>query len=304
MPFIEKQRHGDHDYYYLVKSVRSSPTTVRKVRLFLGREVPPRSRLPELFRTLERKVPSRFIPRLLGTEVAERLDDLRVGMAAARQTPMDALPDDFLVRFTYNTNAIEGNPLTLRQTALLLVDGITPEGAKAEHAIEALNSKDAWEFVRTFKGSLNRRYICRVQEEVTKHTPCRIQGAYRDREVRIAGSDWTPPLAARVATEMDRTFRLYRSDRATRHPVERAALLHNRVVRVHPFTDGNGRTARLLMNGVLMKGRFPPVIIEARNKESYYAMIEKGDGGDDAPFARFLARQLLEQYSNLTPGAS
>lgn len=304
MSYIEKQRHGGHDYYYLVKSVRVSPTRVQKVRLFLGREAPPQSKLPELFRTLERRVPRRFIPRLLGSEAAERLDDLREGMAATRQAPMDVLPEDFLVRFTYNTNAIEGNPLTLRQTALLLVDGITPEGAKAEHAVEALNSKDAWEFVRAFKGTVNRRYICQVQEEVTKHTSCRIQGAYRDREVRIAGSGWTPPPAARVSADMDRVFRLYRSERSTRHPVERAALLHNRVVRVHPFTDGNGRTARLLMNGVLMKGRFPPVIIEERNKESYYATIEKGDGGDDAPFARFLARQLLEQYSDLAPRAS
>lgn len=297
MPFVEKQEHGGHSYYYLVKSVRVSPAKVRKVRVFLGRQVPPKSRIGELLRELERKAPKRYVPRLLGPRLAEQLDDLRVAISTVRATPLEALPEDFLVRFTYNTNAIEGNPLTLRQTALLLIDGITPEGIRAENAIEALNARDAWEFVRSFKGILNRGFVCKVQYLVTKQTSCRIQGNYRDREVRIAGSSWTPPTASRVPAEMERLFRKFRSERVGAHPVERAALLHDRIVRVHPFTDGNGRTARLLMNWTLMKGKFPPVIIEARNKEAYYTMIETGDAGNDAPFARFLARQLLDQYS-------
>jgi Fic family protein len=228
------------------------------------------------------------------------LDDLRSGLEILKLAPREAAPSDFLVRFTYNTNAIEGNPLTLRQTALLLVDGITPEGTRTEHTIEALNARDAWEYVSSFRGSMSRTYLCKVQFLVTKGTPCRIQGGYRDSEVRIAGSDWTPPPASRVPAETDRIFQKFRSERRTSHPVERAARLHNRIARVHPFVDGNGRTARLLMNWTLLKGKFPPVIIEARNKEEYYAMIERGDSGNDAPFARFLAHQLLDQYLQLS----
>lgn len=299
VPFIERQRHGGHDYYYLARSVRTSPTEVRKVRLFLGREVPPRSKLPELFRELERKTPRRYAPRLLSAETVERLDDLQAGIASLGRAPSEVPPKDFPVRFTYNSNAIEGNPLTLRQTALLLVDGVTPAGIRTEHAMEALNSKDAWEYVRAFKGPLNRACLCKVQYRLSKHTSCRLQGTYRDRDVRIDGSSWVPPPASRVPEEMERVFHRFRAERTTTHPVERAALLHNRVARVHPFTDGNGRVARLLLNWALVKGKLPPVILEVRNREAYYSALEKGNAGDDGPFARFVARQLLDQYSFL-----
>jgi len=83
------------------------------------------------------------------------------------------------------------------------------------------------------------------------------------------------------------------------HPVELAAWFHNRFVQIHPFSDGNGRAARLAMNWILMKKRFPPVIISVRNKEEYYDAIEAFDSGDPKPFAVFLAKQLLEQYSVL-----
>ena len=86
------------------------------------------------------------------------------------KTPEDALPKDFLVRYTYNTNAIEGNRLTLRQTALVLSDKIAPEGARTNDVIEALNSLDAWEFVKKYKGKLNKKFVCKVQYEITKNT--------------------------------------------------------------------------------------------------------------------------------------
>jgi Fic family protein len=83
------------------------------------------------------------------------------------------------------------------------------------------------------------------------------------------------------------------------HPVELAAWFHNRVVQVHPFTDGNGRAARLVMNWVLMRKKFPPVIIGVQNKEDYYSVIEAADKGDQMPSTVFLAKQLLEQYAKL-----
>ncbi len=297
MPFIEKQRHGDHTYFYLVKSVRVSPTTVRKVRVFLGREMPSKERMREMLERLERKMPPSYSTHWLDLGTIEQLEDLRAATAVFRTIPGEVVPKDFLVRFTYNSNAIEGNPLTLRQTALLLVDGISPEGTRAEHIIEVLNSKDAWEYVQSYKGSLGRGYVKKVQYLVTKNTSCRIQGDYRDGEVRISGSEWRPPPPALLPREMEALFARFRESRKRIHPVELATILHNGLARAHPFTDGNGRTARLLMNWVLVKGKFPPVIIEAKNKERYYSAIEKGDRGDDGAFAKFLSRHLLDQYS-------
>ncbi len=297
MAFIEKQRHGNHDYYYLVKSIRLSPAKVKRVRVFLGRKVPAHDELQEYFKELEKKTPKPYTAKWLSPDVIERLEDLRIATRIFKGIPEEALPKDFLVRFTYNTNAIEGNPLTLRQTALILAEGIAPQGVKTGDVIEVLNGKDAWEFVKAYKGPVNKGFVCKVQYEITKNTACRIQGNYRESEVGIGGSEWKPPSAKDVSKLMEKMFKEQRNQKHSLHPVELASWLHNTIVQIHPFTDGNGRTARLLMNWILMHNALPPVIIEIRNKEKYYNAIEAADKGEQKPFCNFLAQQLLEQYT-------
>ncbi|MFH1222195.1 MAG: Fic family protein [Candidatus Micrarchaeota archaeon] len=299
MAFIEKQRHGRGHYYYLVKNVRISPTVVKKVRIFLGKEVPPHDKLQVLFREIERKAPKPYSAKLLPKAIVERVEDLHASVAIFRSFPKDVLPTDFLVRFTYNSNAIEGNPLTLRQTALILSDNIAPQGARTEDVVEVMNGKDAWEFVKDYKGVMDEKFIQKVQYEVTKNTKCRLQGKYRDSEVRIGGSEWKPPTVKEVPPSMKKIILEYRNLKKTLHPLELAGWLHNRMVQVHPFTDGNGRTVRLLMNWVLLRKKFPPVIISVQNKEEYYQVIEAADAGDQKPFAVFISKQLLEQYATL-----
>ena len=299
MSFIEKQRHGNGFYYYLVKNVRISPSEIKKVRIFLGKEVPSHDKLQQLFKEIERKAPKAYSSKWLPKEVLERIEDLHASVAIFKSFPSEVLPADFLVRFTYNTNAIEGNPLTLRQTALILSDNIAPQGARTDDVVEVMNGKDAWEFVKNDKSSLNEKFLQNVQYEVTKNTKCRLQGKYRDSEVRITGSEWKPPKAKDVPAQMKKLVEDYRKLKRTLHPVELATWLHNNLVQIHPFTDGNGRTARLLMNWVLLRKKFPPVVINVQNKEQYYYVIESADRGDQKPFAVFLAKQLLEQYATL-----
>jgi len=302
MAFIEKQRHGKQDYYYLVKSVRLSPVKVSKIRVFLGRKMPSHEALNASFKELEKKTPKPYAAVWLSQDAVERLEDLRVSAKNFREIEGEALPKDFLVRFTYNTNAIEGNPLTLRQTALILADGVTPQGAKTKDILEVLNGKDAWDFINAFKGPVNKRFVCGIQFELTKNTDCRIQGDYRETQVGITGSNWKPPAAKEVAALLKDAFKKYRLEKRALHPVELASWLHNRVAQIHPFTDGNGRTARLLMNMVLLRNGFPPVVIEVSNKEEYYSVIEAADEGKPKPFCDFLAKQLLQQYAVLKTG--
>ncbi|MFH1750221.1 MAG: Fic family protein [Candidatus Micrarchaeota archaeon] len=297
MSFIEKQKHGKYLYYYLVKSFRVSPTKVKKVRLFLGPAIPPKEKLREMLIELEKKAPKPYSAKLLDPRQVEQLEDLRASTVAFKSFPDDAIPKDFLIRFTYNSNAIEGNPLTLRETALVLADKIAPQGTGTDAVIEAINGKDAWDFTRSYRGQFNEAFIRKLQYQVTKNTACRIQGDYRNSQVRISGSEWLPPKPQEVPKQMEGLCNGFSAKRRQLHPIEIAALVHNLFVRIHPFTDGNGRTARLILNWILIKNRFPPVIIYVKNKQEYYSMIEAGDAGDDGPFAKFLARQLTEQYT-------
>lgn len=296
MSFIEKQRHGNGFYYYLVKNVRISPSEVKKVRIFLGKEVPSQDRLQQLFKEIERKAPKQYSSKWLSRETVERIEDLHASVAVFKGLPDEMAPKDFLVRFTYNTNAIEGNPLTLRQTALILSDNIAPQGAKTDDVIEVMNGKDAWDFIKKYRGEINEKFLQKLQYEITKNTKCRIQGGYRDSEVGINGSEWKPPRANEVRKLMGRLVAEYKKIKKKLHPVELSGWFHNKLVQIHPFTDGNGRTSRLVMNWILMKKKYPPIIINVQNKEEYYNVIEAADRGDQKPFAAFLTKQLLEQY--------
>ncbi|MFH1520835.1 MAG: Fic family protein [Candidatus Micrarchaeota archaeon] len=299
MSFIEKQKHGNHTYYYLVKNVRISSSVVKKIRIFLGNEVPPHDELQKLFKEIEKKAPKSYSAKWLSKETIERIEDLHASVAIFKGLPNDFAPKDFLVRFTYNTNAIEGNPLNLRQTALILSDNIAPQGAKTEDVMEVMNGNDAWEFIKKYNGDINEKFLQKLQYVVTKNTKCRIQGKYRDNEVMIGGSEWKPPEAKKVKKMMENLVAEYNKIKKTLHPVELSGWFHNRFVQIHPFTDGNGRTSRLVMNWILMKKKFPPVIINVQNKEEYYNVIETADTGNQKPFAAFLAKQLLEQYAKL-----
>ena len=148
------------------------------MRIFLGREVPKHEELQKYFLEIEKKAVSEYKSKWLSRELIEKLEDLRTSVVVFHKTPTDALPKDFLVRYTYNTNAIEGNKLTLRQTALVLIDKIAPEGARTNDVIEVLNSLDAWDFVKKYKGKLNKKFICKIQYEITKNTTCRIHKKY------------------------------------------------------------------------------------------------------------------------------
>lgn len=302
MSFIEKQRHGKHFYYYLVKSIRITPVKAKRLRIFLGREIPKHDELQKYFVELEKKtLKAQNHAKWLSAELVEKVDDLSASITVFHKMASNVLPKDFLVRYTYNTNAIEGNRLTLRQTALVLNDRIAPEGSRADDVIEALNAVDAWNFIKSYKGRLNRAFVCKVQYEITKNTSCRIQGNYRDNEVRISGSEHIPPKPEKVPRLLEDLFKQLYNQKKNLHPIELATFLHNGFVNIHPFTDGNGRTSRLLMNWILLRNKFPPVIIEVINKEQYYNTIEAADKGDQKPFATFLCNQLLAQYTIVIP---
>lgn len=294
--------HGKHEYYYLVKNIRISPTEVRKFRIFLGRGVPEKEVMERHIKELEKRaLGTRFDAKWLPGEVIEKVDDVIATYITYKSGAAHFMQKDFLVRYTYNTNAMEGNQLSLRQTALVLVDKVTPEGARTEDVLEALNAVDAWNYIQSYKGVPGKKFLLRIQYEVTKNTSCRIQGRFRDGDVLIAGSNHVPPRSEKVRELIDNLSVEYQTLKKDLHPLELAAFMHNRLVNIHPFTDGNGRTARLVLNWILNKNRIPPVIIESSIREKYYRVIEDADKGNHVPFAVFLAKQLLDQYTK--PGS-
>jgi Fic family protein len=211
-------------------------------------------------------------------------DELKAKLDKCRPLPehtLKSLHDHWVLEWTYNSNAIEGNTLTLKETKVVL-EGITIGGKSMREHFEVINHKEAIDFVEAViagEESFSERLIKSIHQLVLKNIDNENAGIYRRENVLIAGADHRPPDYLHVAELMGGFVKAYHN--FTGHPLERAARLHVDFVKIHPFLDGNGRTARLLMNFDLMKSGYLPVIFQVANRLAYYEALDKAHVEND-----------------------
>jgi Fic family protein len=198
------------------------------------------------------------------------------------------LRDDLVLRWTYHSNAIEGNTLTLKETKVAL-EGITVGGKTLREHLEVINHRDTICFVEALVSKpeiLSQWQIKSIHQLILKNIDDNNAGRYRTVNVTIAGAQHVPPDFIQLPQQQMANFiHEYQVQASTRHPVERAARLHCDLVKIHPFVDGNGRTARLLMNLELMKSGFPAAILPLERRLVYYETLDKAHTeGDYIPF--------------------
>jgi Fic family protein len=232
-------------------------------------------------------------PRLLA-----RLDQKKAQLDALRPLPAAAvrrLNQQLAVEWTYNSNAIEGSTLTLRETQLILEAGLTIGGKSLREHLEVINHKDAIEYVEELASSdepISPVHVRQIHKLVMTRIDDESAGQYRSLPVRIAGASHQPPDPWEVPRLMTEWGGWLGGPARTLHPVQRAALAHHRLVALHPFIDGNGRTARLLMNLLLMRDGYPPTIILRVNRGQYYRVLAQADAGNEAPLVNFVGRAV------------
>lgn len=204
------------------------------------------------------------------------------------------LKEQLGIEMTYNSNAIEGNRLTLKETYLVINEGITIKGKSLKEHLEAKDHHEALNYLYDFieedkRHTISEIFIRSIQQLVTKDTDPDYAGSYRTGNVMITGSNHIPPDATTISSEMNKLIRWVQKEKSRLHPIELAALLHHKLVFIHPFFDGNGRTARLIMNLFLMQCGYPLILILKNDRKRYYDSLTKADKGDYLPFVRFIA---------------
>jgi Fic family protein len=203
----------------------------------------------------------------------EELDYLYGKLHSIRPLSSDSvrrLSEDFMIEYTYNSNAIEGSTLTLEETALVLKEGVTVGGKALKHHLEAIGHRDAYYYVEDLvknKIPLSERVIKDIHSLVLMDRQ-RDKGIYRSVPVRVGS--FHPCQPYEVPVQMERLMFDYDGDMQKLHVVERAALFHLRFETVHPFIDGNGRVGRLLLNLELMKAGYPPINVNFTDRTKYY----------------------------------
>lgn len=207
------------------------------------------------------------------------------------------LKNKLVVEWTYNSNAIEGNTLTLFETKVVLENGVTIKGKPLKDHLEIINHKEAIDFIEELvrKDCLLTEYnIKSIHHLILKEIDSSNAGKYRQKNVFISGAKHIHPNYIVVPFEMQKLMENYKKWRNL-HPIIRACYLHGEFVKIHPFVDGNGRTARLLLNFELIKNGYPPVIIKNEDRAEYYDALDKAHTTYDYSDFIEIIRKLVEE---------
>lgn len=245
-------------------------------------------------RTLRGKdIPTEF------REIFARIDAKKAELQKRRpltQGELERLREEFLIEFTYNSNAIEGNTLTLQETALVL-EGITIDRKPLKDHLEVVGHKEAFLYVVELVSKqvpISEKVVKEIHSLILIDRP-HDRGAYRKIPVKIMGSEHMPPQPLLVPVQMEELMRVDGIRINKIHLIERLARFHMEFERIHPFIDGNGRTGRLLMNLELMQQGFPPINVKFSDRKRYYECFADFDEQNKAGKMIYMLADYMEE---------
>jgi len=234
----------------------------------------------------------------------DRLYEKKAMLQNSRPLPNIALQkirEALSIEWTYNSNSIEGNSLTLRETQMVLQEGITVKGKSLREHFEAKNHDTALNFLYKLidvDHLLSGKDILSLHELVLRSIEDDYAGRLRNGGVRIAGANVLPPNAQKVSGLLDELIQFVNTNPLELNDIELATVFHHKFVWIHPFFDGNGRTVRLVMNLLLMRKGFPPAIILKNDRKKYYDALNSANNGNYSKLA-LLMSQALERTLNI-----
>lgn len=286
---VRKRLVGTRQYFYLHHTLRTADG-------FQAREKYLGTTLPHNIEEVKRE----FLAEILRERWHPLLEAIRDNYARELRTmPRSVIEKNeryFAVKFTYDTNRIEGSSLTYRETADLLERGLSPRSRPVGDIKEAEAHDRVLREVLEYNRDLSLEIILHWHKQLFAETKPGYAGKVRAHQVWISGSRFTPPSPVEVYPLLREFFRWYDRTKKSSHPVELAAAVHFRFVTIHPFYDGNGRVSRLLMNFVLKKHGFPLLDIPYGDRTSYYHALERSQAKNtDMVFVQWFIRKYLKE---------
>ncbi len=212
-------------------------------------------------------------------ELLQEIDELKAILDTKRKKESYKIAEALEMEYTFESNKIEGNTLTLQETNLVVNQGLTINGKSMREHLEAINHNEAIDFIKSLLVKnfvITEKTILQIHQLVLRGIDSANAGIYRNIQVMISGSSHIPPAPFLVPKKMEELMEWYNENNSNLHPVVLAAEMHERLVSIHPFIDGNGRTSRLLMNLILLQNGFVIANIKGNldNRMAYYNALE------------------------------
>lgn len=288
---LTKIRRKSQEYYILAYNIRKGRKVIRKEK-YIGKEV------PENIDELKDEFSHDIFIEIYGVDLENIQQQYKNLQEKITITEIKKLDEDFGIRFTYDSNKIEGGSLTRNEIKVLILHDQSPQRPLTD-ILETKAHYKLIQYLRDHKKDLSLETVLEWHYMIFKDTHKEIAGQIRDRMVKISGSDLIPSSPVELQLLLDELFEWYEEKRQYLHPVELAMLMHYKFVKIHPFIDGNGRISRLLMNFILHWHKYPMYNIRNQERKNYYRVLSRADK-KDSPYivANYLTRKYIKVLKN------
>ncbi|MFH1359006.1 MAG: Fic family protein [archaeon] len=330
MVYIYKKKIGNKDYYYLRASERKNGKVIVKDIAYLGNNIENvknsieklpkyKAQIRKAYRTINNFLESnRFIQKakkikfkkdsFLNEKIIEieacKLHYIKDFKKQDSITKHEILKN-FIIEFAHNTTSIEGNTINLEEARNLLESGKTPKNKTLREIYDLQNTENVFNELLKSNEDISHEIIINVHKKLLNNIDERI--GYRTRDVRVFRSNFDATPASYVKTDMDLLLKWFKENKSKLHPFVLTILFHHKFEKIHPFMDGNGRTGRMLMNFILMKNNYPPLIIRNKDRDTYLNCMRKADSSDlfksevksYFDLVQFVVNEMIVNYWNL-----
>ena len=305
MPHLLRMLVKGKKYFYLAKSIRMPDGSQKKLYKFLGSKKP--HRVPAsagFFEKKEQEVLLNFAAKkyandkIITDAEIKKIELMRLGykkiMRRLSKKQVKDMLDRFAVNFTYESNALEGNSLTLKDVAIVIFENISIRGKELREIYEARNSRRVIELIFKKKFQISHESIIKIHKILMRDIDTAT--GYKKIPNFILGRnvETTPP--EKVLGEMDRLISWYNSNMGRLHPIVLASIFHGRFEKIHPFEDGNGRVGRFLVNVILTSAGYPPLIIRRTTRTAYMSCPSAFDNSHYDNLKRFFLEKFKDTY--------
>jgi Fic family protein len=289
-------------YWILIHSVRKGKKVIQKKK-YIGKELPSEQRLEYLKKEFLKELSGeryKYLSKENLEEIEEKKKKYKQELRELSDSEKQNRLNEFIIRYTYDSSKLSGVNTTLRQTFLILKEGIIPRDFKSLRIAKELeNHEKGFIAITKYKGKFDIKFIKKLHTILFSGVDDTIKGKLRSelkRDVKIAGTSYVPPKWNELEKELHNLFRWYNSENRRLHPLELASLVHLKLISIQPFADGNSRLSRLLMNWILWKKAYPLVDIPIEDLENYYDVLDKYQfEKDEKPFIKYIIKKYLNQ---------
>jgi len=303
MVYIYKKKIGNKDYYYLRASERKNGKIVVKDIAYLGwnmdsvkkaiENIPKyKNEIRKTYKTIHNFLESnRYLEKIKNLKLKknEFLKEKLVEIEACRMhyitefekgdyLTKQEIWKNFIIEFAFNTTSLEGNTINLIEARNLLENEKTPKNKTLREIYDLQNTEKVFNELHELKQEISLNLIEEIHRKLLDNIDKRI--GYRTQDVRVIRANFKATPAPYVKTDMELLLKWYAENKSDLHPLVLAVIFHHKFEKIHPFMDGNGRTGRMLLNYILIKNNYPPLIIQNKNREKYLNFMRKADKSD------------------------